>query len=49
MRLPDENPHLTLHGTISVPIAPDGDNPLWICVTTEDAHQAWSSPVYVIR
>lgn len=26
----------------------DGDTPIWICVTTEDGFQAWSSPIYVI-
>ena len=26
-----------------------GDNPLWICVYTEDGFQAWSSPVFVFR
>ena len=25
------------------------DNPLWVCVTTEDGFQAWSSPVFVFR
>lgn len=27
----------------------DGDNQIWICVTTEDGYQAWSSPVYLFR
>jgi hypothetical protein len=26
----------------------DGDNPLWICASFADGHQAWSSPIYVI-
>ncbi len=26
-----------------------GDNPIWICVTTEDGYQAWSSPIYLFR
>ena len=26
-----------------------GDNPLFVCVTLEDGHQAWSSPIYVVR
>jgi len=26
-----------------------GDNPLWVCVTTEDGFQAWSSPIFVFR
>ena len=26
-----------------------GDNPLLVCVTLEDGHQAWSSPIYMVR
>jgi Protein of unknown function (DUF3604) len=26
-----------------------GDNPIWICATFADGHQAWSSPIYFIR
>ena len=26
-----------------------GDNPLYVCVTLEDGHRAWSSPIYLIR
>ena len=26
-----------------------GDNPLYVCVTLEDGHQAWSSPIYVLK
>ncbi len=48
VRLPDENPHLSFHGEVAVPLARRRDNPLWICVTTQDGHQAWSSPVYAI-
>ena len=48
VRLPDENPHLSFDAQVRTPVARDRDNPMWICVTTEDAHQAWSSPVYVI-
>jgi hypothetical protein len=25
-----------------------GDNPLFVCVTLEDGHQAWSSPIYLV-
>ncbi|MEZ5738448.1 MAG: hypothetical protein R3E68_02585 [Burkholderiaceae bacterium] len=32
---------------VSIPLHQDGDNPLWVCVTTEDGFQAWSSPVFV--
>lgn len=26
-----------------------GDNPLYVCATLEDGHQAWSSPIYFVR
>ena len=26
-----------------------GDNPIWICATFGDGHQAWSSPIYFVR
>jgi hypothetical protein len=32
-----------------VDLKPGADNPLWVCVTTEDGFQAWSSPIYVIE
>jgi hypothetical protein len=28
---------------------PSGDNPIWVCVTTEDGFQAWSSPIYAFN
>lgn len=47
-RLPDENRqrHAVIEHTIA--IDKSRDNPLYVCVTTEDGHQAWSSPIYVI-
>lgn len=47
-RLPDVNPHRELAQVIQIPIEKNRDNPLWICVTTEDGFQAWSSPIFVI-
>lgn len=26
-----------------------GDNPIWICASFVDGHQAWSSPIYFVR
>ena len=26
-----------------------GDNPLWVCVTSEYGFQAWSSPIFVFE
>jgi len=48
-RLPKSNPHRTLSAEVKIPLKPDADNPLWVCVTTEDGFQAWSSPIYVFR
>jgi hypothetical protein len=31
-----------------VSIAPGRDNPIYVCVTMRDGHQAWSSPIYFI-
>ena len=48
-RLPETNPHREMRETVRIPLHATGDNPLWICVTTEDGFQAWSSPIFVFR
>ena len=48
-RLPEENPHREVEHQLRISLKPEGDNPLWICVTSEDGFQAWSSPVFVYR
>lgn len=48
-RLPDESLDREITATVPVKLTESGDNPLWICVTTEDGYQAWSSPVYVFK
>ena len=48
-RLPSENPHREVQHHLVIPLKPSGDNPLWICVTTEDGFQAWSSPIFVFN
>ena len=48
-RLPDDNTTRTLSVDIRVDLKPQGDNPLWVRVTTEDGFQAWSSPIYVFN
>lgn len=48
-RLPDNNPHKTVSHRVRLPLHDHGDNPLWVCVTTEDGYQAWSSPVFVFH
>lgn len=47
-RLPAENTHREISVRVPVDLKADADNPLWVCVTTEDGFQAWSSPIYVI-
>lgn len=44
-RLPEDAPR-TLKRTVSVPLR-KGTNPLYVRVTQEDGHMAWSSPIYV--
>lgn len=48
-RLPEQSDGVEMRTTLDIPLQSTGDNPLWICVTTEDGFQAWSSPVFVIR
>lgn len=48
-RVPAENPHRNVTHRVSVPLRPDGDNPIWVRVTTEDGFQAWSSPIFAFR
>lgn len=48
-RLPDNNPHRQLKAHVPVKLLPQGDNPLWVRVTTEDGFNAWSSPMFVYR
>ena len=48
-RLPDQLQGGPIEASVEIPLHDQGDNPLWIRVTTEDGFQAWSSPVYVFR
>lgn len=48
-RLPEHNPHRAVHHRLPLRMRTEGDNPLWVCVTTEDGFQAWSSPIFVFR
>ena len=48
-RLPDDNPCRELTRRVRVQLAPEGDNPIWVRVTTEDGFQAWSSPLFLYR
>ena len=48
-RLPHENPHREMTESVEVALNPVGDNPIWVCVYTEDGFQAWSSPIFAYR
>jgi len=48
-RLPDENPQRQLSIERRITLRPDGDNPIYLCLTQEDGHRAWSSPIWIIR
>jgi hypothetical protein len=48
-RLPDENPHYSTTLERRMTLADDRDNALYVRVTFEDGHFAWSSPIYIFR
>jgi hypothetical protein len=48
-RLPTVNPHREFVHRGTIALKPQGDNPIWVCVTTEDGFQAWSSPMFLFR
>jgi hypothetical protein len=48
-RLPDENPHQRLLLSRRIPLKKTADNALHVCLTQEDGHLVWSSPIYVFR
>ena len=49
VRLPDTNPHLQLSLERKITMNSRGDNPLYVFVTQEDGHRAWSSPIYLFN
>ena len=49
VRLPETIGQTAMSPGCRIALRPDGDNPIWARVTTEDGHRAWTSPVYVIR
>jgi hypothetical protein len=48
-RLPDANPATRLRLTRRIRLEETGDNALYVCVTQEDGHLIWSSPIYLFR
>jgi hypothetical protein len=48
-RLPEENPHRTLKLERRIKLRAEADNALYICLTQEDGHLVWSSPIYIFK
>lgn len=48
-RLPDEGRTWNLRFSERIARRPGADNPIYVRVTQEDGHQAWSSPIYLIE
>jgi len=49
MRLPDERCGNDFSFSLPLKKLKKGDNPIYIRVTQEDGHIAWTSPVYLIK
>ena len=45
--LPEKLESRTMDLKKTVTLREDGDNPLYVRVTQEDGHRAWSSPTYL--
>jgi hypothetical protein len=48
-RMPDENTHCRARIERRIALAEDGDNALYVCITQEDGHLIWSSPIYIFK
>jgi hypothetical protein len=48
-RLPDQNPERAMRIEREVEVLAAGDSPIYVRVTLENGHQAWSSPIYLFR
>jgi hypothetical protein len=48
-RLPDANPHRRFRISRRIALKDRRDNALYACITQEDGHLIWSSPIYVFR
>ena len=48
-RLPAENRHRSFAFERGIDLKETGDNPLYVRITQEDGHLAWSSPIYIYR
>jgi hypothetical protein len=48
-RLPERNAHLALSFSQPLTLRAAGDHAVYVRVTQEDGHRAWSSPIYLFR
>ncbi|KAA3634799.1 MAG: DUF3604 domain-containing protein [Proteobacteria bacterium] len=48
-RLPDENSNDVVRIERRIRLRESGDNPLYVCLTQEDGHLVWSSPIYLFH
>ncbi len=48
-RLPDDNAHRRVSIERRMALKEVGDNALYVCLTQEDGHRIWSSPIYIFR
>lgn len=48
-RLPDRNVHRSVTLEREIELRPRGDTPVYVRVTLENGHQAWSSPIYLFH
>jgi hypothetical protein len=48
-RLPDDNAEDRLRIERRISLRDAGDNALYVCLTQEDGHLVWSSPIYIFR
>ena len=46
-RLPEENTHRCVKLSRRIALKEKGDNALYVCLTQEDGHLIWSSPIYI--
>lgn len=48
-RMPDENSHYQIKLERQMDLRADKDNALYVCITQEDGHLIWSSPIYIFK
>ncbi len=48
-RLPETMTTTHVHHSQTVKLNDTGDTKLYVCITQEDGHQAWSSPIYLFK